>query len=297
MKRMRIVASLMLLMVAGVPASVAAQSEISQLNVVLRVNFDASVDVQERITYEFGEQAVNQFSQTFDTSQYDMNISDVKVKDETVSFQSEQIQDNGKRLTVKNPEGSFQGTEDITIVYSVDSKLQKLALEDNQKEGWRKSLVHFYPQTEQIGWNIVGSQWSVPVTNAHARIIFPDTTKQLKAQCFTGPTNNQKQNCSVTKQNNEVTISSSEKFAVQDLFTVAVTAPAGTFEVPERVQEWRSQSSQSQSSAEQKSAQQGGSPLRLSLGIIGGIFVGISCGLGLLAVRKKLKLKQKKKRR
>ena len=50
-----------------------------------------------------------------------------------------------------------------------------------------KNPIRFFPDHDELYWNVTGNDWPVPIDHASAMVMFPDSAKgQLRAQAFTG---------------------------------------------------------------------------------------------------------------
>ncbi|MFN9624470.1 MAG: DUF2207 domain-containing protein [Cyanobacteriota bacterium] len=49
------------------------------------------------------------------------------------------------------------------------------------------NAVRFYPNHDEINWNVTGNAWDVPLEQVEARVWFPEGVKGLHASVYTGP--------------------------------------------------------------------------------------------------------------
>ena len=170
------VAALLLTGVVVAGGVLAASSEsISRYETKIEVRDDGTMRVTETIGYDFGTHQRHGITRNVPArSHYDNRrdriepISDVTV---TVDGSPEDVTRSSgggyEKFRIGNPGRTITGAHVYTIRYTVRGALNSFA------------------DHEELYWNAVGAEWSVPIAAASATITGPSRITQV--QCFTGP--------------------------------------------------------------------------------------------------------------
>lgn len=156
-----------------------AEEKIDEYKVVAKINADASVDIQESITYNFGNIQKHGIFRFIPIS-YDLNLGKYKIKikvkkvtDETgVPYNYTTSVTKGLiEIKIGEADKLVTGTKKYIINYTVERAM--LYLEDHDE---------FY-------WNAIGTDWGVRIENVEATVIFPrvlNIRKEMTASCYKG---------------------------------------------------------------------------------------------------------------
>lgn len=167
-----------------IPVSVPSQvlagelEQIQSFSSRIEINPDASVQVQEKIVYDFGE---NQRHGIFrdipvdyetSTGNYSLRITVESVTDGLGrSYQFTTSKNGGNlRIRIGDPDVLVSGEHTYVINYAVDR------------------AINFFDEGDELYWNVTGNQWSVPINQAQAAVILPGefSEKELETACFAG---------------------------------------------------------------------------------------------------------------
>jgi hypothetical protein len=169
------VAVTLVLLVGAAPAAAASTESISTYDTQLTIDTAGLLHVTETIDYDFG---TNQRHGIFrdiptrfsydDTHTRVYPLGDIAV---TMDGHPEQFDHSNSgdvdELKIGDPDNTVTGTHRYVIAYTA-----------------RGALNHF-DDHEELYWNAIGTEWTVPITTATATVTGPvDLTK---AQCFAGP--------------------------------------------------------------------------------------------------------------
>lgn len=181
----RALAALACLLALLLPASVAraaspaiASADVERVrsyDVLLTVRPDGGLHVRESIGYDFGTAAKHGIFRAIPTRvSFDAThdrvyrVHDVTVTSPTGAPSSVQVTDGATtRIRVGDPATTVTGRQSYVITYDVDGALNP------------------FPDAAELYWNAIGTEWTVPIDAATARVEVPGTV--LRQRCLTGP--------------------------------------------------------------------------------------------------------------
>lgn len=83
--------------------------------------------------------------------------------------------------------------------------------------------LRFFPNHDELYWNVTGNEWDAPIQSASARIVLPDGTTGVRAVAFTGAYGSRAQNATINTTGNTVQIQTQEPLG----FHAGLTAVVG----------------------------------------------------------------------
>lgn len=180
-----VLGSLMLMLTS--PASAAAgDGYISQYDVTIEINADGSLDVAEQINYTFTDDShgiyriipnrypvtetfTPESSQTTIDESYDrvVAVDDIKVTSPSGAPTDLEVSQEGNVLSIRvgDPDVTIEGAETYVLTYRVEGALNA------------------FEEYDELYWDAIGTEWSVPIRQATVRVDAPAITK---AVCFKG---------------------------------------------------------------------------------------------------------------
>jgi uncharacterized membrane protein YgcG len=174
-------ALLLVAMLAGLPAgSAAAQGfvfeSIKRYDVQIQIQPSGSLLVTETIDYDFGSVAKHgifrdiperlHYDDTYDRI-YRIEVVSVKAVGAPAGYEVEHQGGGILQIRIGDPDVTVSGEHVYTIVYRVDG------------------AFNGFPDHDELYWNAIGADWSVPIDEASARVTGPAPV--TKVACFTGP--------------------------------------------------------------------------------------------------------------
>ncbi len=154
----------------------------------IKINKDATIDVKEKIIYDFGGlrkhgiyRKIPKIKINQDGKKYILDYSDIKVIDENnlpYKFSKSIVNDN-LELKIGDPNKTVYGLKTYIIYYKVSG------------------AITYFSDHDELYWNINGNDWEVAITNTNSKIIFPQKIDEnnLKIDCFTGLYGSKNKNC------------------------------------------------------------------------------------------------------
>lgn len=160
------------------PFSVLAAEKIGSFDAVIKINQDASVEVSEKIKYDFENIQKHGIFRTIPIKykvrggNYNLRISDIKVTDEKGVPYNFQKSFPGRNIEIKIGDGDKFVTGEKT--YIINYKI--------------KRAVNYFENHDELYWNITGNEWPVEIEKASALVILPEeiNSNNLQLKCFAG---------------------------------------------------------------------------------------------------------------
>ncbi|MFH1426093.1 MAG: DUF2207 domain-containing protein [Candidatus Kerfeldbacteria bacterium] len=178
-----------------VPSAASAQRAVDDYPELIRdfqadisVHEDGSIDVEERIYYDFGElekhgiyRYIPVVYSSTDYDEFELDMIVHSVQDEKGNdYQYEETHGYDVFLKIGDPDRTITGKHWYVISYTVDAAIQGF---DNHDE---------------LYWNVTGNDWDVPILQAEATVTIPQGSKKSvnNAICFTGEYGSTDEYCS-----------------------------------------------------------------------------------------------------
>ena len=169
------------------PSAVAAES-IAAYDIQAEVTAEGSLDVRERITYDFGAderrgifRTLPLWSELPDGSRWlhPPTVQGVTVDGQAATYV---VSDDGTFVEVRigDPDVTITGTHVYEITYTVQGALRTMTAEELAES----NPYGFSPGDVELYWDFVGTGWSVDIDRAYVEVRGPGEV--LAAQCFTG---------------------------------------------------------------------------------------------------------------
>lgn len=198
---------------------------IEDFQAVIKINSDNTVDVQEKIIYNFGDQERHgiyrdiPYKYHVRGGNFTIGLKVNSVTDENNQLYAyEEIKGGGQvKIKIGDPNILVTGVKTYLINYQMNR------------------VINFFDDHDEFYWNVIGNNWTVPVDRAGVVIKLPEGTQasDLRTQCFTGQFLSQEQNCQVTNvSNSQVGYSVFRILAPNEGFTVVLGWPKGILAPP-----------------------------------------------------------------
>src|ERR1700686_4857878 len=82
--------------------------------------------------------------------------------------------------------------------------------------------IKFFEDHDELYWNVTGDEWDVPIQSAHAKIILPDGSSNIRATAFTGMYGSRARDAEINVAANCVEVQTTAPLPYQAGLTVAV---------------------------------------------------------------------------
>ncbi len=218
-----------LFVILFLPKNVLAVEQIDDFSSLISINKDASIEVTEKISYDFSLSEKHGIFRDIPVSyqtnlgQREIKISNISIKNEKgedYPFTSERLGRN-LRLKIGDPDLLISGKKTYVISYKVSG------------------AINYFDDHDELYWNVVGNDWIVPISKAGAIISAPASseTDDVKATCYIGPLDS-KTPClsSISKTAETATaifrLPPLSSLASTDYFTIVVSLPKGLIVEP-----------------------------------------------------------------
>jgi len=85
-----------------------------------------------------------------------------------------------------------------------------------------RNALRFFPDHDELYWNVTGSDWDVPLGNVSAAVVLPAGTTGLHALAFTGSYGSKSQDATVTTEGSRVDVQMTRPLEFREGLTVVV---------------------------------------------------------------------------
>ena len=221
MRAVRRLSAVIVVVVVGVlvgagPAVAAPAESISSYDTRLDLTADGSLHVTETIAYDFGSLSRHGIFRKIparfrynDSDDRVYPIGDVTVTQDDSAVPVERSTGDGYvTLKIGDPNVTISGAHHYVISYTVTGALNG------------------FPDHQELFWNAVGTEWTVPIAQATATVSGPAEIQRVG--CFAGPQGSQLACDTGSTQGRTATFAQSNLAAGEGL-TVVVAFPPGTF--------------------------------------------------------------------
>lgn len=176
MARLKKIVTIIAIIISGVifsGQSVQAEEAIQNYKTDIIIGKDASVNIVETIEYNFGNTLKHGMSRnipikylTDDNTWRSIKIKNIKVLMDGRSVKYRKSR-QGRNLKIKigDANKNITGKHSYQISYTVDG------------------AINYFTEHDELYWNVIGSEWEVPIKNANVNMQAP---KIIKTRCFQG---------------------------------------------------------------------------------------------------------------
>lgn len=212
----------LLLLALPAPAFAQRSWRIADFHAIVNVMENGEVFVDERITLVF----VGQWNGIYrnipieypgpNDTNYSLFLTVRKVSDgQDNALKYEQRTAGGERRLKIYVPGARDTTRVVRILYSV------------------RNAIRYFPDHDELYWNVTGNDWPVPIDHAGAEAYFPGTAAgQLRAQAFTGVYGSHDQEATATTAGAKAVFETSNPLPMRGGLTIDVYIPKGILDQP-----------------------------------------------------------------
>jgi uncharacterized membrane protein YgcG len=219
----KVLIALVFLLPGGV---VAAQEAIPSFDARIVVYEDASIEVAERIVYDFGEEErhgifrVIPYSYQAGTETYTADVSMVAVHDDLgTPLRFTESRDNGElTLKIGDPDVTITGMHTYVVTYRVHAPFL------------------YFDDFDEFYWNVTGS-WPNPIVRASVLVDLPSDATVLDAACYQGARKTTEpcdEDQRLVRADGAGYTAAANNLAPREGFTIAVSFPKGAIAVVEK---------------------------------------------------------------
>jgi len=155
-----------------------AQETIDNFDVSTKINQDASINVSERVEYDFDSLQKHGIFRDIPIKyqarggNFNLRISDISVADQngtpynfTTSYPGNNIQ-----IKIGDADKLVSGKKIYVINYKI------------------KRAINYFSDHDELYWNATGNEWTVPIEKSSAKIILPQniSADKIQTSCFSG---------------------------------------------------------------------------------------------------------------
>jgi uncharacterized membrane protein len=164
--------------------------QINSFDSQIYINKDGTINVKEIIEYNFDTlqkhgiyRDIPYLKTNQDKKQFKMTLSNFSVIDENQRPYNYVRSDNGEKISLKigDADKLITGIHSYIISYQVSGALT------------------YYSDHDELYWNVTGNDWTVPIANTTAAVVWPQEMKKedIKGVCYTGILGSRDTSCQV----------------------------------------------------------------------------------------------------
>jgi uncharacterized membrane protein len=217
--------TLFLLILVFFTVSPVLAEEIQNYETNITINTDASVNVQEKILYDFGSLQKHgifrniPYKYSARGGTYTVKISDISVFDEKgINYQfTTSTKNNNLEIKIGDPDLYVSQQKTYIINYKV------------------KKAINYFTDYDELYWNAIGGDWPVNINKSSITINIPENN-DTTYKCLYGALGSKKE-CLVEKQGNQLKIIHDQVLSPQEYLTVVVGVQKGILSEPSIIEE------------------------------------------------------------
>ncbi|MGE5392570.1 MAG: DUF2207 domain-containing protein [Candidatus Saccharibacteria bacterium] len=204
-------------------ASAQSVETIDNYQVTIAVNPDATLNVTERIDYDFGAGFKHGITREIPYKyqarggNYNLRVSGLSVDDGQGSSYPVKISYPGNKESIRigDANRTVTGKQTYVLHYTV------------------ARAINSFSDHDEIYWNAIGGEWSAPILSSGVRVILPAGAEgKTQTACFTGAFGSTEQDCSFSQKNNEVDIAPNGILGGGNGLTAVIGLPKGLIQLP-----------------------------------------------------------------
>ncbi len=187
---------------------------IENLNTHITINADGTIDVEERIDYNFGAEQkhgifreIPKIKENQEGKKFILDFDNISVNAPyTDNSTSQEL-----NLKIGDPNQTLTGKHTYIIGYKVAGALT------------------YFEDHDELYWNITGNYWNIPIRQASVKVTLPSEIPSSKTAvvCYTGIKGSTAQSCTSFIQNNTLETTTSKSLGANEGLTIAVKFPKG----------------------------------------------------------------------
>jgi uncharacterized membrane protein len=158
--------------------TVLAEERIANFDVAIRINIDATINVEEKIVYDFSEAEKHGIYREIPIKyqarggNFNLRISDISVVDQNNEPYTTDITYSGDNINIKIGDADRLVTGEKT--YVINYKINR--------------AINYFSDYDELYWNATGNDWTIPIDKTTATLELPQDFKkeELKIACYYG---------------------------------------------------------------------------------------------------------------
>jgi len=184
------------LLISSLSAQTISGEKIQSFAAQIKINKDGTIDVSEKITYDFDGlekhgiyRTIPYIKKNNEGKRFQLDFKDISVTDENGQSYRYTISRTNDNLKVKigDPDKTITGIHTYVINYQVFGALT------------------YFSDHDELYWNVTGNEWSVPILSADALIELPSAVdkEENKPACYTGRLGSRLSDCQIYHLDND----------------------------------------------------------------------------------------------
>jgi uncharacterized membrane protein len=204
-----------------------AEEKIDSFDVAIRINLDGTVNVAEKLTYDFGNDQRHGIYRDIplikinkENKKFKLTFDNVTVIDNNKKPYNFVTSEDGENLSIKigDAETYVSGVVIYNITYTVSGALT------------------YFDTFDELYWNVSGNGWAIPLSNVSAIVVLPkEISDGIETVCYTGVQGSAEKDCNISIKNNIVSVKTTKPLDSFSGLTIATKFPSGIVSVLEPI--------------------------------------------------------------
>lgn len=209
-----------LILMGLIISSQAFAEEINNYETNITINTDSTVNIQEKIFYDFGQAEKHgiyrdiPYKYAARGGTFTLIINNVSVTDENgnnYTFSTDKI-NNNFRIKIGDADKYVSGLKTYIINYTV------------------KKAINYFADHDELYWNAVGGDWEANISKSSVKIHVPENNNTTY-DCYYGYLGSTAK-CSIQKQGNTISVQHNQVLSPKTYITIVVGIPKGILHQP-----------------------------------------------------------------
>ena len=232
MKKLLYSALLAVVCAAPLLAHAADEETVTHFDVAATLDQKANLQFTESIGYDFGPAEKHGIYRTIpvryerENGTYLLRLNVLGVqRDSADEVYTKESADGDLRLKIGRADTTITGAHDYMIRYATDR------------------AVNFFPDHDELYWNVTGNGWEVPISEASFTLTLPEglQASQVTSTCFVGPVGSTEGSCNIQLSGDHaIEVKATRELSPYEGLTVVLGFPKGILHEPTPMEKaWR----------------------------------------------------------
>lgn len=202
-----------------------AEEKIDSFDVAIRINLDGTVNVAEKITYDFGTDQRHGIYRDItiikinkENKKFKLTFDNVTVTDNNKRPYNFVTSEDGENLSIKigDADTYVSGVVIYNITYTVSGALT------------------YFDTFDELYWNVSGNGWAIPINTSSVIVVLPkEINEGIETVCYTGAQGSTEKDCNISIKNNIVSVKTIKPLDQFSGLTIATKFPSGIVSILE----------------------------------------------------------------
>ena len=211
---------LLILFKTAVQAQTSGGERIRNFRSDIAIHKDGTIEIQETIVYDFAflqkhgtYRQIPFIKKNKDGKKFRVDVTVVSIEDEngiTYPYTTSQTEE-ALKIKIGDANKTITGIHTYVITYKESGALT------------------YYSDHDELYWNVNGTDWTIPILSEQATVTLPElvSTNKMQVTCYTGVSGSTAADCTFTKENGKVMVSTAQSLKNNENLTIVFGFPKG----------------------------------------------------------------------